>query len=155
MHPLLWWTLFTVAGIWLQRLVPGVDFLAPGLVILMQEREVRVAAWLTCIWILVQEGTGGMAFGSALLWYAALGALFWAGRWLFESTNLLFVMLIGIAMGVWHVGLFELMAQLQDLSVSTPRLMTEGLLQAGIFFIEWAFAYAIYKNWVRHGANAL
>lgn len=150
MHPLVWWAIFTVAGIWLQRMVPGVDFLAPGLVILMQERRVRIGAWLLLVWILLQEGTGGMAFGPAILWYAALGVLFWAGRWLFESTNFLFVMLIGAVMGLWHIGLFELMAQLQDLEVVSRQLAVEGLLQAGFFPIQWALAYAMYKNWVRY-----
>ncbi|NJB68180.1 hypothetical protein GGQ74_001853 [Desulfobaculum xiamenense] len=152
MHPLVWWTGFTVAGIWLQRLVPGVDFLAPGLVILMQERRVRSAVWMGLFWMFVIEGTSGLAFGTGILWYAALVGAFLAGRGVFESTNFLFITLIGLFLGVWHIALTELMVQLQDLAVPWHRLLLEGLLQAGFFPVQWGLTYSMYKNWVRYGS---
>ncbi|SKA80121.1 hypothetical protein [Desulfobaculum bizertense] len=150
MHPVLWWILFTFVCIWCQFFIPGVDFFAPGLVLMMQEQRLRYGVWFVLVWILVLEGTATIAFGSSLLWYAMLVFLFWLGRKVFESTNFLFIILLGAVMGLWHVGLFEMMGQLQNLSISRSRLISQGLVQSVAFVAEWLLIYILYKNRVRH-----
>ena len=117
MHPVLFWFAYTVAGVWLQYLLPGADVFAPALVVCLQERRLRQFAWLLPCWIILMEGSGNMPFGSMILRYAALVAVFVAGRWLFESRNVVFVFIIGIVMGGWHFLLSQIMAGLQGLEV--------------------------------------
>lgn len=38
----LWWGTYTIIGVWAQRVFPGVDFLAPGIVLSMQEEGAAV-----------------------------------------------------------------------------------------------------------------
>ena len=61
------WALFTLCGLWLQNIVPGVDFLAPGLILAMQEEKWTVPLWLGVLWLFLQEGTGSLPFGATLL----------------------------------------------------------------------------------------
>lgn len=146
MHPFLWWFLFTVAAIWAQRFVPGIDFLAPGIIICLQLDRPRQAFWLALIWILLQEGMGSMSFGAGLLWYGAMVLLYFLGRWLFESRNLLFIFFIGLCIGAWHFILIQLMAKLEGMVVAAEPLAWESLLQAAVFTLEWGIVYSAYKR---------
>lgn len=150
MHPATFWILFTVAGIWLQRFIPGVDFLAPGLLICLQDHRPRLAVWLGLIWLVLQEGMGSMAFGPGVLWYGFLFAVYLGGRWLFEARNLLFMFIIGASMGLWHVLLVQMMGTLQGLELSMHRVVLESVLQAAVFPAQWAAAAALHERWVPH-----
>jgi cobalamin biosynthesis protein CobD/CbiB len=132
-----WWFLFTLAGVWLQHYVPGVDLLAAGLLLSLQERRPVQTFWLFTAFVFLQEGSGSLAFGGALLWYAALLVLFTLGKWLFEAENLLFILLIGLAMGVLHVVLLLELASLQDYAAPVGRLIAEGALQAVLLPAAW------------------
>lgn len=143
---ILFWSLFTVAGIWLQGAIPGVDFLAPGLVLCLQEEKWTVSAWLGLAWLFIQEGTGSLAFGTGLLWYGALVGLYYFGHWLFEAKNFLFMFILGISLGVLHLVLSHVMAVLQDWTLPADRVLVEGLLQALIFPVEWGLIYLIYNH---------
>ena len=61
-----------------------------------------------------RRGSGALAFGSGLLWYGAVVALFMGGRWLFESRNVFFIFLLGIVLGAVHFALVQMMATLQE-----------------------------------------
>ena len=138
MYAVLWWTLYTAAAVWAMRWFPGVDFLAPGLVICLQDENYTTAFWLGLAWTLLAEGVGGLHFGFGPAWYGGVAALYFGGRWLFEAKNLLFMCLLGLALGAWHYLLCLLLAGLQDLEIlSRQRLVWEGLLQAGLFPVVW------------------
>ena len=68
MHPIVFWLLYTIGGVWIQFLLPGVDVFAPALVVCMQEHRLRQFSWLFLCWIILQEGAGNMPFGGRLLW---------------------------------------------------------------------------------------
>ena len=140
---MLFWLGFTVACIWLQHFIQGVDFLVVGLILLLQEGRWPKTLWLALLWILIQDGGGNLAFGPALLWYAGVAALFHAGRWLFEAENVLFILLLGLSLGVWHLGLVWLMASLQDVVVSGPALLRESLVQALVVLPVWLAAHKL------------
>lgn len=146
MHPALFWFLYTVAGVWLQLVLPGVDVFAPALVVCLQERRLRQFLWLAVCWIVLQEGAGNLPFGTMILWYAGLVAFFVLGRWLFESRNVVFVLIIGLVMGGWHFLLTLLMAGLQGLEVGERALMMESAQQALLFPLIWALAFNLYKS---------
>lgn len=145
------WVVFTVSGLWLQSFMPGVDLLAPGLVLSLQEERVRTSILLGLVWLLIQEGTGSLAFGTVLLWYGMLAALFYFGHWLFEAKNFLFMVIIGIALGALHVVLMDIMGQLQNWRIFMGRTFTEGVIQAVVFPVEWGLLYIIFNRLPHNG----
>ena len=141
---ILFWIFFTLGGVWLESVIPGVDFLAPGLILAMQEETWSVPIWLGLAWLFVQEGTGSLAFGAGLLWYGGLAGLYFFGHWLFEARNFLFKFIVGLCLGVMHFVLVNLMALLLDWTVPMERLLMESVLQALIFPVEWGLIYLIH-----------
>mgnify|MGYP006283986987 CR=1 FL=1 len=146
MRIFIWWLLFTIAAIWAQSFMPGIDFLAPAVIVCLQMERLKQALWLTVAFIILQEGMGTLAFGAGLLWYGALILLYFIGRWLFESKNILFVFFIGLSLGAWHFILLQIMGQLENLPILTDTLLTESALQAVAFTIEWGIIYSIYRR---------
>lgn len=140
------WGVFTLSGVWLQSFMPGVDFLAPGLILCLQEEKARTTVFLGLLWLLIQEGTGSLAFGTAVLWYGVLAALFFFGHWLFEARNFVFMVILGGCLGVLHFGLMNVMTHLQDWLVSPGRVLLESLVQAVVFPLEWGLVYVIYNH---------
>ncbi|BAH73963.1 hypothetical protein [Solidesulfovibrio magneticus] len=143
---IVFWTLLTLGGVWLQNIVPGVDFLAPGLILAMQEEKWTVPVWLGGIWLFIQEGTGSMPFGAGILWYGALAGLYFFGHWLFEARNFLFMLILGACLGAMHFLFINVMALLQDWSIYMDRLGVEAVQQALIFPIEWGLLYLIHHH---------
>ena len=141
-----WWVLFTLAGIWAQYFVPGVDFFAPGLVIALQRRQWTVVAWLIAFWVLLLDGSGNLAFGYGLGWYGGLLLFFSVGQWLFEVRSLSFLCLLGLGLGGLHVILIYALTSLQDLAFPLERVVLEGVLQAVVFPVEWAVVNRFYPE---------
>lgn len=147
------WAGFTVFGLWMQSFLPGVDFLAPGLILCLQEEKVRDTAILGVAWLLLQEGTGSLAFGTAILWYGALVSLFLFGHWFFEGRNFFFMTILGCCLGVLHFGLTHVMASLQDWLVAPGRVLLESMLQALVFPLEWGLVYIIHNHLPKNGQD--
>jgi len=133
--------------------MPGIDLLAPGLVLSLQEEKVRTSILLGLVWLLIQEGTGSLAFGTSILWYGILAALFYFGHWLFEAKNFLFMVIIGVTLGVLHVALMNIMGQLQGWQVLMGRVFMEGIIQAVVFPVAWGLLYIIYNRLPHDGQN--
>jgi len=150
---LTFWSLFTLAGLWMQSFMPGVDFLAPGLILSLQEEKPRATVVLGLIWLLLQEGSGSLAFGTVVLWYGVLTALFFFGHWLFEAKNFLFMIILGACLGVLHFGLMNVMTQLQDWRVQPGRVLLESVVQAVVFPVQWGLAYIIYNHLPHNGQD--
>jgi len=149
-NPFLFWLCFVLAGIWAQQFAPGVDFLAPALIVCLQQRRMPTAIWLAGVFIILQEGVGSLAFGTLLLWYAGLLAVYLVGRWLFESRNLLFIFIIGAFLGVWRFFLVGMMANLEDLAPNRTHLATECVAQVVLFTLEWGVLFLLAKRFMRH-----
>ncbi len=140
------WVFFTVLGVWLQNLVPGVDFLAPGLILAMQEEKWTTPVWLGFAWLFIQEGTGSLPFGTGILWYGVLAALYFFGHWLFEARNFLFMFILGACLGSMHFFLVSVMLLLQDMSIPLERLTLESVLQLLVFPVEWGLVYLFHHH---------
>jgi hypothetical protein len=140
----LWWTAFTVLGIWGQSMLPGVDFFAPGLAISLRWQKPSSTVILTVIWIAIQEGAGGLAFGYAILWYAILFALLTVGRWLLDPGSIQFQALLGLALGLAHFFLLYLMAVLEMRAFPLARVLGECLLQAVLYPVLWYVAESMF-----------
>ena len=140
----LWWALYTVVGIWLQTLLPGTDCLAPGLIVCLQARRWSVAFWLAAVWILLQEGSGSLAFGASILWYAGLVICFYGLSLFLTVKSAFFVVLLSFFAGVWHFSVIFLLANLQELSINFNQLLVQSLQTIIIFPVLWGIVSLIY-----------
>ncbi len=142
----LWWLSFLAVGVCLQALVPGLDVLAVGLIILLQERDYRNLVWLLPLFVLVQEGMGTRPFGAVIVWYAATIVLFRIGRWLFQVENFVFVFLLSACLGAAYYGVTWLMAPLQNLTFTVEDTLDKSLVQALFMPFAWRLLVAA-RGW--------
>lgn len=138
---LVWWAIFIVGAILLQQLIPGVDALAPGFLLSLQERKPWQTLWLFLLFSLVQEGTGSMHYGGSLLWYGGQALFFWIGQRFFVAENVVFVLLLALFIGAYHAVLTIFMCALQETPVEYMQLLHESLIQTLIIPLIWGLAY--------------
>ncbi len=150
-----WWAAYTVLGVWAQRIVPGVDILAPGIILSMQEETGHRTIWLAIIWILLLEGMGNLPFGYGLAWYGLLAMFYIVGRWLFEARSILFMVLLGVGLGVLHPLLVYSLSSLGNLNVPIQPLILEGAVQAIVFPIVWLTADQLFPKRLRQDVKFL
>lgn len=147
---ILWWAVYCVLAVGLQRHFPGVDALAPAIILSCQENRSRQTAWLCLATILVQEGTGSLAFGSTLLWYGSLLFFFFAGRVFFVTGSLFFVVLLSLVLGLAHSGILYLASSLQGIATDTYRLGHQAFAQALLIPPLYAAASLARKRFLNH-----
>lgn len=143
MRPLLrlfWWAAYILVALILQQQFPGVDALAPGFLLSLQEKKRWQTFWLFLLFVLIQEGTGSLGFGSAPLWYGGQIVLFRLTERLFVAGNPLFVLMLSASLGAFHCLLTWFMCIVQKLPVEYLLLGQESLRQALIIPVIWGFA---------------
>ncbi len=145
----LWWLGFSVAGVWAQTLLPGVDFLAAGLVFSFQEEGRGRALILALVFILLQEGMGSQPFGASVLWYWFLLLLVSLGQYIFQPRSAPFATLLGLVLGLLHFLQTYAMATLAVKAVPLDRVLVESLLQAVAFPLEWLLVDRLYPARLR------
>lgn len=144
---ILWWLAFFASGLALQQALPGTDVLVVGLFLALQERRPVQIAVVLVLLVLIQEGVGTLDFGASVLWYLLAIVLFFAGRWMFETENWLFVLLLGGCLGAAHGAVIWLMARLQYIPLDTAGLVDESILQALLTPVLWQ-ACRLARRWV-------
>lgn len=142
----IWWTAFTILGIWGHSLLPGVDFFAPGMAVSLRWQRPAATIALTLAWLAIQEGAGGLAFGYAILWYGILFTLLTVGRWLLDPGSLQFQALLGLALGLAHFLLLYLMAMLEMRAFPLKRVLGECLLQAALYPVLWYLTESLFPE---------
>ena len=140
-----WWILYTALAIALQSLVPGLDFLLPGLLLALQQRQFMRSLCLAAVFLVLQEGMGSMSFGSTFLLYILTFLSFYAACSLFEGKSALFVVLLGAALAAAHYFTFALAASLQDIPWQPAALRTECVMQAFFTPLIWWAASTLYR----------
>ncbi|MFV0421491.1 hypothetical protein [Oleidesulfovibrio sp.] len=148
MRNVIWWFFYSIAAIWAQKFVPGIDFLLPGLIIALQEQRSVQTFWLVIFFSLIQEGCGTMSFGPAVAQYLITIVLFQAGRWLFEAHNISFVLLLSATLGLVHYGIIRIMAMLQDIPLLLQPLIHESIIQALVIPVCWLLVRLIRARFV-------
>lgn len=138
-----WWLCFITLAICVQALAPGLDVLAVGLVILLQEDDYRGMLWLLPLFILLQEGMGTRPFGSIIVWYAAIIALYKLGCWVFDSKKFLFIFLLSACLGGTYFFLAWLMAPLQNLTFNVGDTLDKSIAQAIFIPFAWRMIIAL------------
>ena len=132
-----WWLCYAFAAVALQALMPGLDFLLPGFILALQERNFPQILAVGAFFVLLQEGMGSMAFGGTLLWYALAAIAFYVGCGILQGTGFLFVSLFGILLSCAHYLIFATLAALQDIPWTPSLLLDECLFQA--LFTPWVW----------------
>ena len=151
----LWWTAYTVLGVWAHRTIPGIDFFAPGIILSLQEQSGRRTFLLALVWILLIEGMGSLPFGYGLVWYSLLVVMYCAGRWLFEARSILFMGLIGLGLGALHPALTWGLCSLANLRISPEPLIIQGCMQAVAFPLIWLLADNLFPGRLRQDVRPL
>lgn len=137
----LWWAIYIMGALIVQQSIPGVDALAPGFLLSLQERRVQQSCWLFLLFTLIQEGAGSLGFGSALLWYGGQVAFFFLFLRFFVADNILFVLFTSVALGAYHGLIALFMSAVQNVPVDYFVLLRECLLQTVIIPIIWGLAF--------------
>ena len=122
---ILWWVAFFVFGLALQQALPGTDVLVAGLFLALQERRPFQLVVIT---------------------------LFFIGRWMFETENWLFVLLLSGCIGLAHYGVIWLMTRLQFIPLDTTQLLDESILQALLTPFVWQCSMMA-RRWVVPNEN--
>lgn len=141
-----WWAGFAVAAIWMQRFVPGVDFLAPGILFCLQREKMTQAFWMGIVWVLIEEGSGTLPFGYAIISYLLIYALYRGGIIFFDVQSLMFALLCGIALGLLHPLMTGIIAMLADMGGSPDLYVVEGVIQGLVFPLEWLLIRFFYPE---------
>lgn len=150
-----WWGGYTIFAIWAQKIVPGVDFLAPGLILSMQEKGGHRTLALAVVWMLLQEGMGNLPFGYGVAWYGMLAMFYVVGRWLFEARSFLFMCMIGVGLGALHPILAYSLAELANMVVPVKAAAVEGVIQAAAFPVVWLFIDYFFPRSLRQDVRPL
>lgn len=137
---LLWWTAYIAAALILQQQIPGVDALAPGFLISLQDGKKWQSFWLFLLFALIQEGAGSLGFGSALLWYGGQVVLFRLAGRLFVADNIIFVLMLSVGLGAYRWLITWFMCVVQKVPVEYTLLAQESLLQALLIPVLWGIA---------------
>ncbi len=146
---LFWLGLFAVS-IYLQYLIQGVDILCIACIWTMHEERWTRFLWLAPTLILLQEGGGSMIFGTSILWYASMVALFVLGRCIFAVESIVFAILYSLAMGHVHFVLLNAMTGLQNIAVPVSSIFHDSLFQSACIFFAWAFVLIIRQRFMKH-----
>lgn len=151
----LFWLIFGALGIWVQYLVPGLDALAPGLVVSLQREHWSRTFWLAVAFLLVQEGSGSLAFGGAILLYGLLFAGFVLGCRLFETANPLFMLILGLWYGLVLLLGQYILAGLQDVILPLRPQLALFATQSLYFISAWFVTQHLYARKVARHARSL
>ncbi len=146
----LWWAVYLCLALWVQKILPGIDAFTPALILACQEKHPWQLLWLMLICLLIQEGTGNLAFGGGILYYGALVAMFRIGQLFFVTSGLFFVLLLSLGLGLVRAGILLTFISLQSLAVPPLRLAEETLVQVLLIPPLWGAALLTRRWFVRH-----
>lgn len=140
---LLWWGAYIIGALIVQQSIPGVDALMPGFLLALQEKNFRQSAWLFLLFVLIQEGSGNITFGGAILWYMGQVFFFRRCQRLLSSDNILFVFMLALILGAYHGALRWFMCAVQNVPVDYTNLVRESMIQVIIIPVIWGLAHFI------------
>lgn len=141
-----WWLVYGFAAIAFQAAFPGLDFLFPGFILLLQERRLFQTLIVGTLFLLAQEGMGSMAFGGTLLWYGLAAIAFYALCGLFQGGSFLFIFLLGSALSAVHGVIFASLTTLQGIPWEAASLLDDCFFQALLTPCLWWVASSLRRG---------
>lgn len=148
MKIIIWWILYTVLGIWLQRFIPGLDCYAPALAGCLYLGLPKTAFVMSLIWIIIQEGVGSLALGSSLLFYGGVAIFFVWAKIFFTKNSLLFFLVVSLFTAGLHFVIMQTMCSLQELHLPMQLAVQDSLLTLIFFPILWMITVLSYSHWI-------
>ena len=148
------WGVFIILAVWLQLFFSGMDFFVPGIVVCLQRGRLGHAFGLTLLAVMIQEGTGSLAFGASILRYGGLIGLFVLGRSLLEPRSPVFIVLLALTFTLIHVITLKTMASLQSMHVPLQQLAWDGTFLFATFLLGWWLLDGLYRFFFRHESLA-
>jgi hypothetical protein len=143
LYRVFWWILYTAGALLVQQAVPGVDALMPGFLLALQEKKPRQLLLLFLVFTLIQEGSGSLGFGTAILRYGGAALLFRMSHDFFVEDNIVFISLLSVCLGLYHGLLVRLMCAVQNVPADFELLMRESLIQTLTIPLIWGLAYFV------------
>ncbi len=137
---ILWWAVYIIAGIWLQKWFPGLDALVPALIVCLNAGNKQQTVVFLLICVVIQEGTGTLPFGASIIWYSTVIAAYYIGGWFFMSGNLMFILILSISMGVSRALISAAMGLLQPLPFDSQFMLGTYVLQIVCTPVIWFVA---------------
>ena len=142
----IFWPVYTIACIWFQSFLPGLDCFAPALIVCLHLKHYRTVFWLGLIWLLINEGVGSFAFGASLVWYVGLILFFFAVQVFFSSRHIYFVFVVALFAGIWQFFVYFSMVNLQELVVQKETLLANSVLTVTLFPVVWLVIQGLLKQ---------
>lgn len=148
MKAVIWWLIYTIFGIWLQRFIPGLDCFAPALAGCLYLGLTTTTFWLALFWILIQEGIGSLAFGSTLLFYGGITVFFFWSKIIFTKNSPLFFIGASIFTSGFYLLVMYVMSNLQELDIPINIFLQNALLILIFFPILLSIVILSYSQWI-------
>lgn len=149
-----WWIAFLVTGIILQATFPGLDALILGVLLLLEEKDYRRLVCFVPAVILLQDGMGTQAFGSAMLCIALCALLYRLSSGIASASRIGFYFFLSLAMGGVRIFLDWLFATLEDTAFLPEQLFHEGAAEAVYLFIGWVVLRHLRRECIQQGTDA-
>ena len=146
----LWWSLFFVIAIVMQRIFAGLDFLIIAPILMVQEKRLNYLPWVILLLIFCQDGVGSLHFGAGIFWYGAVVGMTLFGRLLFDIKGIPFVCLISLILGLLHFILVYSLTTLQQNPIILRQLIHDSTLQAFAIPFVWSVASFFRERWLKH-----
>lgn len=145
----LWITLLCV-GIYFQYIIQGVDALCIAFIWALHDGRWPRFLWLAPLLILLQEGGGSMDFGTSIIWYACMGAVFLLGRCIFAVESIVFMFLFSLAMGCVYYILLNIMTSLQNIDVANMTIFYTSIWQASCVLVAWILVIIFRQRFIKY-----
>lgn len=146
------WFGYTICGVWIQTILPGVDCFAPALIVCLQRKTYIQAIFWGIIWVIIQEGTSGIAFGTSVLWYLGLTMFFLLIRNYLIPMSVFFLISFSLITGCWHWIVIYVSSSLQNLQIDLQHLFTVSLQMCILFPLLWIIIFLIHNWFIKNHA---
>lgn len=147
---LLWWCGYIFVAIWLQKLLPGLDALVPALIICLQDGNKQQTSIFLLLCIIIQEGAGTLPFGGSIIWYSTVIAAYYVGGKFFMGGNIMFIIVLSVAMGISRALIFWGMGLLQPLPLDYQIVHRTYVLQILLTPLIWGIAQRVRNTMVQN-----
>lgn len=148
-----WWAIYIIGAVILQRFIPGVDALLPGLLVSLHDRKPAQTFWLFIIFVLIQEGCGSLMFGSAILWYGGVIVLFRMLQGLVMPESIVFILVLSAVAGGFHGALTLLMCSVQNIMPHHSMVLRESIVQALLIPPMWGLVQIFRPRFAAFGGR--
>ncbi len=148
----LWWITFLMACIVLQVVLPGIDALLLGVILLIEEREWRTMVWYVPAMVLLQEGIGTQAFGGTVMLIGLCVFLHRLCQPIAQASRAGFSLFFCLLMGGLLMFTDWFIATLEGLPASMEDLVFYGLAETVYLLIGWTLLVRL-RAGTRRGSN--